>query len=202
MAKRLVYAEVPRNYSVMDELVFALQKLNRMKREDDCWKTIPDVSKFFRGRFMQNRDDKQHHSMSDSADQSNERRSRVMKKSKCLLVVSAIAFPFVMGCGSSTEQTKESTTTTYIPTSPAIVVAPPPVVTTAPLPPATTSSSTEEDNSDSYSSNSRNVDTNESERAKSSYHSETTTISPPAPAQVYRPPSSTEESTTTTTTTY
>ena len=49
MAKRLVYAEIPRNYSVIDELVFALQKFNRMKREDDCWKTIPDVSKFLRG---------------------------------------------------------------------------------------------------------------------------------------------------------
>jgi hypothetical protein len=49
MAKRPVYAEIPRNYSVIDELVFALQKFNRMKREDDYWKTIPDVSKFLRG---------------------------------------------------------------------------------------------------------------------------------------------------------
>jgi hypothetical protein len=59
-----------------------------------------------------------------------------MKTSKCLLVVSAIAFPFVMGCGSSTEQRRIATHTrltqgTWILTK---VNGPSPVITVKPLP--------------------------------------------------------------------
>ena len=179
-AKQLVYAETPTSLSDISDWYLS------------CTSSIERSVKMIAGQPSQ--------TFRNFWEVTCAMRSRVMKTSKYLLMVGAIALPFMMGCGSSTEQTKETKTTTYIPTSPSVVVASPPVVTTIPPPPATTSSSTEENNSDSYSYNSGNSATDESERAKATYHSETTTISPPAASvHIYRPPSSTEESTTTTT---
>jgi hypothetical protein len=89
-------------------------------------------------------------------------------------ILSLAVLPFIGGCGSSTEQVKEtSVETKYVPAPPPqVVVQPAPVVA---LPP-TTVTTTEEKSA----SNSTDTGNNATDESSSSYHSESSTVTPMA----------------------
>jgi hypothetical protein len=83
-----------------------------------------------------------------------------------LSLLGLAALPFLAGCGSSTEQVKETSTATYATTAPAaqpVVVSPPTTITT-----------TEE----KRESNSVDAGNNGTQDSSTAYHSATTTVTP------------------------
>jgi len=98
-----------------------------------------------------------------------------------ILVLGIAALPFLGGCGSSTEQVKETTSTTRyvqpLPEPAQVVVQPAPVIVS---PPTTVTTTEEKSTSDS---NDNGVDA--TRESSSAYHSESSTVTPmtavPAP---------------------
>ncbi len=91
-----------------------------------------------------------------------------------ILILSLSALPFLGGCGSSTEQVKETTSTTRyvapVPEPAQVVVQPAPVVV---APPTTVTTTEEKSRSDS---NDNGVDA--TRESSSAYHSESSTVTP------------------------